>query len=83
MKNFLCAFVEFWIGAVVCKPRFITTRPGGRRDAEIASPAQSCKFKKKFGLHIQLLTRVSKTAEDGDGNVGKTIKLITQDKKRT
>ena len=25
----------------------------------------------------------SKTAEDGDGNVGKTIKLITQDKKRT
>ena len=25
----------------------------------------------------------SKTAEDGDGNVGKTIRLITQDKKRT
>ena len=25
----------------------------------------------------------SKTAEDGDGNVGKTIKLITKDKKRT
>ena len=26
---------------------------------------------------------ISKTTEDGDGNVGKTIKLITQDKKRT
>ena len=25
----------------------------------------------------------SKTAEDGDGNVGKTIRLITEDKKRT
>ena len=25
----------------------------------------------------------SKTAEDGDGNVGKTTELITKDKKRT
>ena len=28
-------------------------------------------------------TDLSKTAEDGDGNVVKTIRLITQDKKRT
>ena len=26
---------------------------------------------------------LNKTVEDGDGNFGKTIKLITQDKKRT
>ena len=32
---------------------------------------------------MSLLGTLSKTAEDGDGNVGKTIKLITQDKKRT
>ena len=29
------------------------------------------------------LSRERKTVEDGDGNVGKTITLITQDKKRT
>ena len=32
---------------------------------------------------ILLLGSLSKTAEDGDGNVCKTVKLITQDKKRT
>ena len=31
----------------------------------------------------QPIGSLSKTAEGGDGNVGKTIKLITQDKKRT
>ena len=30
-----------------------------------------------------LIGTLRKTAEDGDGNVGKTIRLITQDKKRT
>ena len=30
---------------------------------------------------MTLLGTTSKTAEDGDGNVGKTITLITQDKK--
>ena len=30
-----------------------------------------------------ILGNLSKTAEDGDGNVGKTIRLITEDKKRT
>ena len=32
---------------------------------------------------ILLLGSLSKTAEYGDGNIGKTIKLITQDKRRT
>ena len=32
-------------------------------------------------VQVQLLG--SKTAEDGDGNVGKTIRLITEDKKGT
>ena len=32
---------------------------------------------------VQETTIGTKTAEDGDGNVGKTIRLITQDKKRT
>ena len=30
-----------------------------------------------------VIRELRKTVEDGDGNVGKTIKLITQDKKRT
>ena len=29
---------------------------------------------------LKIVGNLSKTAEDGDGNVGKTIKLITQDK---
>ena len=35
------------------------------------------------GTRITNISDLSKTAEDGDGNVGKTIKLITEDKKRT
>ena len=38
-----------------------------------------------LSFHIRLtnstLRTSSKTAEDGDGNVGKTIRLVTQDKK--
>ena len=33
--------------------------------------------------HLPAIGNLSKTVEDGDGNVGKTMKLITQDKKRT
>ena len=31
----------------------------------------------------KILGNLRKTVEDGDGNFGKTIKLITEDKKRT
>ena len=31
----------------------------------------------------QVIRDLRKTVEDGDGNAGKTIKLITQNKKRT
>ena len=34
-------------------------------------------------MRLSKIETLSKTAEDGDGNVGKTIKLIAQDKKRT
>ena len=34
-------------------------------------------------LQGDIIGNLSKTAEDGDGNVGKTIRLITEDKKRT
>ena len=38
----------------------------------------------KFVYPVWIINRnLSKTAEDGDGDVGKTIRLITQDKKRT
>ena len=39
---------------------------------------ESCHWLLQF-----VLGTLCKTAEDGDGNVGKTIRLITQDKKRT
>ena len=32
---------------------------------------------------INLAVEKNKTAEDGDGNIGKTIRLITEDKKQT
>ena len=35
------------------------------------------------GSPDSILGNLRKTVEDGDGNVGKTIKLITQDKERT
>ena len=35
------------------------------------------------GVTINTIGNLRKTGEDGDGNVGKTIKLITQEKKST
>ena len=46
-------------------------------------PGKLCLFLEKSFINQTSLGNLSKTVEDGDGNVGKTIKLITQDKKRT
>ena len=54
----------------------------GLEDSDTASDSQHNISEKEVVYNCYIRT-LSKTAEDGDGNVGKTIKLITQDKKRT
>ena len=63
-------------------------RIGQRRNVRVyrlisAGTIEEMIYLRQVYKQVTTLGSLSKTAEDGDGNVGKTIRLITQDKERT